>query len=125
VGVQAINAKGHPDALSIQISFEDGSVGTIVYTSLGDRSFPKEYIEVFGAGRVITIDDFRTASFVSDGHRKRRRGMKQEKGFGEELRSFLDAIANKGAAPIGLSSLAATTEATFAICDSLNDGSSS
>ncbi len=121
VGVQALQAKGHPDALSIQIAFEDGSVGAIVYTSLGDRSFPKEYIEVFGAGRVIAIDDFRTATFVSDGNRKRRRTMKQDKGFHEELRCFLDAISGAGDPPIGLSSLAATTETTFAICDSIGN----
>ncbi len=122
VGVQALQARGHPDALSAQISFEDGSVGTIVYTSLGDRSFPKEYIEVFGGGRVIAIDDFRAATFVSDGHRKRRRTMKQDKGFGEELRCFLDAISGNGDAPIRLPSLVATTETTFAIRDSIGNG---
>jgi len=121
VGVQAVNAKGHTDALSVQISFEDGSVGTIVYTSLGDRAFPKEYIEVFGAGRVITIDDFRAATFVSDGRRKRRRAMNQDKGFSEELRVFLNAVSAGGEPPIGLPSLAATTETTFAILDSLGD----
>ncbi len=123
VGVHAVNAREHPDALSIQISFEDGSVGTIVYTSLGDRAFPKEYIEVFGAGRVITIEDFRAATFVSDGHRKRRRAMTQDKGFCAELRCFMDAISGGGDAPIGLSSLAATTETTFAICESIREKS--
>ena len=35
--VQAVTAADHPDALSIQLTFSDGSIGTIVYTSLGDR----------------------------------------------------------------------------------------
>ena len=120
-GVQAVQARGHPDALSIQISFEDGSVGTIVYSSLGDRSFPKEYIEVFGAGRVLAIDDFRSATFVSDGNRTRKRTLRQDKGFREELRCFLDAISGNGELPIGLPSLAATTETTFAIRDSIGN----
>ncbi len=121
-GVHAVQARGHPDALSIQISFEDGSVGTIVYSSLGDRSFAKEYIEVFSAGRVIAIDDFRSATFVSDGNRTRKRTLRQDKGFREEFRCFLDAISGNGELPIGLPSLAATTETTFAIRDSIGNG---
>jgi len=33
-------------------------VGTIVYTSLGDASVPKEHLEAFANGRVVQLDDF-------------------------------------------------------------------
>jgi polar amino acid transport system substrate-binding protein len=116
--VHAMHVKDHPDAVSIQFGFEDGSVGTIVYSSLGDASFPKEYIEVFGAGRVITIDDFRSAQFVTDGKRRRRQLVRQDKGFAAELRAFRASPT----APIPLDELHATTAATFAIQESLRTG---
>ena len=58
IEAQAVAAKGHGDAVSILLRFEDGSTGTIVYSSLGDPSVPKEKIEVFAAGCVIQLDDF-------------------------------------------------------------------
>lgn len=113
VAVHALKARGHPDAVSIQIAFADGSIGTIVYTSLGDRAFPKEYIEVFGAGRVVTIDDFRRAVFVKEGKRTRMKTLRQDKGFAEELRQFLSAVRGDQPPPIDLASLMATTETTL------------
>jgi polar amino acid transport system substrate-binding protein len=112
-----IAAKNYDDAVSLQLRFADGSLGTIVYSSLGDRSFPKEYIEVFGAGRVITIDDFRRAIVVADGRTKRYRLARQDKGFNEELGQFLAAVRGDNPPPISLASLIATTEATFAAAD--------
>ncbi len=110
---QIAHAKDHADALSLQLRFADGSIGTIVYTSLGDRSFPKEYLEIFGASRVITIDDFRRAVFVSDGRMKRERLTRQDKGFAEELRQFLAAVRGEQLPPIALGALRATTAVTF------------
>jgi polar amino acid transport system substrate-binding protein len=109
-----VYARNLDDAATLQLTFADGSIGTIVYTSLGDRSFPKEYIEIFGAGRVITIDDFRRAVFVTDGRTRRARLGRQDKGFAEELRQFLAAVRGQQPPPIGLEALQATTEGTFA-----------
>lgn len=108
-----IAAKDYDDAVSLQLLFADGSIGTIVYSSLGDRSFPKEYIEVFGAGRVITIDDFRRAVFVTNGRRSGMKSIRQDKGFSEELRQFLSAVRGDQPPPIDLASLMATTEVTL------------
>ena len=44
--------------LSIQITFEDGSLGTILYVANGHPSFPKERIEVFSGGRILQLDNF-------------------------------------------------------------------
>ncbi len=108
-----VAAKDHADAVSLQLRLADGSIGTIIYTSLGDRSFAKEYIEVFAAGRVITIDDFRRAVFVTDGKRRTERLARQDKGFAEELRQFLASVRGDQPPPIGLEALRATTEATL------------
>lgn len=119
VAIHAIAAKNYPDAVSIQISFADGSIGALIYTSLGDPSFPKEAIEIFTAGRVITINDFRSAAFIVDGKTSTMRLLRQDKGFDEEIRRFIAAVRSDSDAPIPLAALVATTEATFAATESV------
>ena len=119
VSVHAVHAADHREALSIQITFADGSIGTIVYSSLGDPSFAKEYIEVFGAGRVVVIDDFRDARFVTEGRHKRHRLWRQDKGVAGELAAFFESLRTGAPMPVSLASLALTTLTTFAIEASL------
>ena len=47
------------DKASITLGFADGSFGTIMYLANGGAAFAKERIEVFAAGRVLQIDNFR------------------------------------------------------------------
>ena len=41
------------------IRYEDGSVASLIYTTIGNESFPKERIEIFVDHGVIAIDDFK------------------------------------------------------------------
>jgi predicted dehydrogenase/threonine dehydrogenase-like Zn-dependent dehydrogenase len=41
------------------IRYEDGSVASIIYTTIGNESYPKERIEIFVDSGVIAIDDFK------------------------------------------------------------------
>lgn len=65
VSVQARRMGGGPsgdvteDKASITLGFEDGSFGTILYLANGATNFPKERVEVFTAGRVLALDNFR------------------------------------------------------------------
>jgi len=47
------------DKVSITLAFEDGSFGTIHYLANGHKSFPKERLEVFCAGRILQLDNYR------------------------------------------------------------------
>jgi predicted dehydrogenase/threonine dehydrogenase-like Zn-dependent dehydrogenase len=47
------------DKAAITLGFADGSFGTIHYLANGPASFPKERVEVFTAGRVLQLDNFR------------------------------------------------------------------
>jgi predicted dehydrogenase len=113
--------RGDDNAL-LSLRFGDGSVGTIVYTAMGDARFPKEHIEVFGEGRVAALDDFRTLQLVRDGSVKRRRSANQDKGFREEIRRFLEAVQHGGPWPIPFEQSVATTRATLAALESLRTG---
>jgi predicted dehydrogenase len=46
------------DTATIQLSFFDGSIGTIHYFANGSKSFPKERLEVFAGGGVLQLDNF-------------------------------------------------------------------
>lgn len=70
---------------------------------------------MFGAGRVVVIDDFRDARFVTDGRRKRSRLRRQDEGVAGELDAFLESLRTGGPMPVPLSSLVLTTVTTFAI----------
>jgi polar amino acid transport system substrate-binding protein len=119
-----VQAADRRDALSIQITFADGSIGTIIYSSLGDMSFPKERIELFGASRVAVIDDFRDATFVTDGRHKRNRLRRQDKGMAGEIAAFFQSLRTGEPMPVPLASLVLTTMTTFAIEESLRTASS-
>lgn len=47
------------DSVSIQLGFLDGSIGTIHYFANGSKAFPKERLEVFAAGGVLQLDNYR------------------------------------------------------------------
>src|SRR6185437_12582733 len=63
VSAKSVASLGGQD-VTATLEFAGGSVGTIVYACNGDRSFAKERIEVFGAGCVATLDDFRRLELV-------------------------------------------------------------
>jgi predicted dehydrogenase len=124
VGVQAVaagGAAGVPEDLIATLSFADGSIGTIVYASRGDPSFPKERLEVVGGSRVGVLDDFKTLELVRRGKRQKVSGRK-DKGHDAELQAFVQAVARSGVPAISLDSLARTTRATFAIERALRTG---
>jgi predicted dehydrogenase len=96
-------------------------VATIAYFATGDKSFPKERVEVFGGGAVAVLDDWREVTVSRAGKRRRVKKLSQDKGFDEEVAAFAQA-AREGGLPIPLATLAATHHACFAIVESLRTG---
>jgi len=54
------------DTVTIQLGFADGSIGTIHYFANGNKSYPKERLEIFAAGRVLHLDNFRRHNSTND-----------------------------------------------------------
>lgn len=46
------------DNFSVHISFSDGSVCSLLYSALGNKKFPKEYMELYYDSKTIVMDDF-------------------------------------------------------------------
>jgi len=89
------------DNFTASMSFSDGSVATLTYTSLGAKEHPKEQLTVFVDGKAITLDDYKSLT-IAGGKGQALRTRLPEKGQKEELDRFFDAIANGGDWPIPL-----------------------
>lgn len=86
---------GRNDNFVATLSFSDGSVATITYTSLGAKEYSKELAEIYVDGKIAVMDDFK--KFDVYGARKGSfKSSIQEKGLKEELIAFADAINGKG-----------------------------
>jgi predicted dehydrogenase len=96
-------------------------VSSVSYQSAGDRAFPGERIEVFGGGKVGTIDHWGTIELWSDGRRRTANGGR-DKGHEAEFKGFLEAVRHGGSWPIAWEHIRATTLASFAAVQSLRDG---
>ncbi|WP_283190305.1 bi-domain-containing oxidoreductase [Pseudomonas sp. PMCC200344] len=86
------------DKASMTLGFEDGSFGTIIYTASGASSFAKERVEVFTAGRVLQLDNFRKLRGFGWPGFKKLNLWKQDKGQNACAASFMGAIQAGNAA---------------------------
>jgi predicted dehydrogenase len=89
------------DNFSATIAYGDGSVCTLTYTALGDRSYPKEQLDLFCDGAVYTLDDYKSLRVAG----RKARGWRSQvvrKGHQEELVALRDALRRGDAWPIAL-----------------------
>jgi polar amino acid transport system substrate-binding protein len=107
------------DNISVIVKFDNGSIGNLVYLANGDKSLPKELIEVFAGGKTGRIHDFRSGDL--------HKGNKQiklkisGKGHKEEVHAFLESLKSE-VNPIDFESIYLTTKTTFKLVDSLKTG---
>lgn len=83
------------------ITFEDGSVATLTYTSLGTSQHPKEHMTIYVDGKVLILNNYKRHDFVGTG----KKGMNiktMDKGQKNELTAFAVAIKNNEEWPIPL-----------------------
>jgi len=115
-------ATGHFESAVISLAYEDGSVGSIVYASEGDKAYERERVEIFGGGAVFAIENFKGSSQARGARKKSHKRMNVDRGHEAELKAFFESVQSGKPSPIGLESLVATTLATFRVEDSLASG---
>ncbi|MEY4827777.1 MAG: hypothetical protein RLZZ288_1328 [Planctomycetota bacterium] len=110
------------DTVSIELSFADGSIGTVHYFANGSKAFPKERLEVFAAGRVLQLDNFRKLTgFAWPGFTKMNL-WKQDKGQKACASAFVQAVASGGASPIPFEELLEVARVTIDAADQCEGG---
>jgi predicted dehydrogenase/threonine dehydrogenase-like Zn-dependent dehydrogenase len=88
------------DTFTLQLSFADGSIGTVHYFANGCKAFPKERLEVFAAGRVLQLDNFRKLKGFGWPGFKSMNLWRQDKGQRSCVQAFVDAAKGGLASPI-------------------------
>lgn len=103
--LSAADSKPCPDTFSLQLRFADGSIGTVHYFANGSKAFPKERLEVFAAGKVLRLDNYRKLQAWGIPGFNTRRLLSQDKGQQACCAAFLKAIEAGGPSPIPVSDL--------------------
>lgn len=109
------------DNVQVTLRFADGSLGTVTYLANGDRSLPKERLEVFCGGKVALLDDFRTLELTSGG-RTRSLQRSQDKGHRAIWQAFLASLRTGSPVPIPYEQLLGGARASLAAVRSLEMG---
>ena len=87
---------------------------TLTYTALGAKEYPKERMEVFCDGAVLSLDDYK--SLRASGRRGPHwNSQAVQKGQFEELQALAAALRSGGAWPISLADQIAATRLSFAV----------
>lgn len=109
-----------PDTATLSLNFEDGSIGTIHYLTNGTKSFPKERLEVFVAGKIIQLDNFRKIKAFGWSGFSRASSFKQDKGQINCVKTFVDAVKVGGNPPIPFEEIIEVSQASIKLASEIS-----
>lgn len=107
------------DKASITLGFADGSFGTIHYFANGAASFPKERVEVFSAGKVLQLDNFRKLKGFGWKGFSKMNLWRQDKGQKACSAAFISAIKENKPCPISASEIFEVARVTIEAAEQL------
>jgi predicted dehydrogenase/threonine dehydrogenase-like Zn-dependent dehydrogenase len=85
--------------ITLTLKFANGSLGNIHYTTLGNRQYPKERVEVFCGEKIGVIDNFKKLTGFGFSGFKKMALWKQDKGHYNCLKNFISSIQNRSQEP--------------------------
>ncbi len=109
------------DKVTFSLLFENGSFGTVHYLANGDKSFPKERLEVFCGGRILQLDNFRKLRGFGWPGFKKMNLTRQDKGNSVCVAEFIHAIKSGLESPIAFDELVEVTRVSFDIMDAIQN----
>jgi predicted dehydrogenase/threonine dehydrogenase-like Zn-dependent dehydrogenase len=111
-----------PDNFSLALRLADGSLGGLVYTSLGDPSLGKERVEAHAASSSLVLDDYKDLA-THTGGRTRRIARERDKGFRREVAALESALRGEPSELIGWEEIEAATRWTITAHEQLEAAS--
>ena len=118
VAAQSINPMSKQwsrnDNFVATVKFEDGSVCALTYTALGEKSYPKERMEIFTDGKVIVMDDYKAVE-IHGGKHKGWSAKETQKGQLQELESLAETLLRGKPWPISLEQQLQATRISFEV----------
>ncbi len=110
------------DNLAVTLTFRDGSVGTILYTAKGPKSYSRERFEVFCEDSAAVIEDFRRGTLVQGGRTRKINKFSMDMGYQGELRSFTQTSGDASNFQKLFDSYALSTATTLRANEALKTG---
>jgi predicted dehydrogenase len=107
------------DKATITLQFDDGSVGTVHYLANGHKGVPKERLEVFCAGRVLHLDNFRKLRGWGWPGFSKNSLWRQDKGTQGCVDEFVAALTGERDTPIPLSELIEVSRVSIEVTENL------
>ncbi|MBI4043493.1 MAG: bi-domain-containing oxidoreductase [Candidatus Diapherotrites archaeon] len=105
----------------VTIKFSDGSIGNLVFTSMGSKKFGKENIELFKGGYTVKIEDFK--KLIVFGERSYSKEFQNpEKGWLEELMELKNALRSGKTPEKDLADSIKSNEIAFEVYKKINGG---
>jgi predicted dehydrogenase len=89
------------DNFSALLSFENGTLATLVYTAMGDPAAPKEALDAYFDGRILLLEDYRRLGEAAGASTLLETSV-PDKGMRAELEAFHAAATGKTDWPIPL-----------------------
>lgn len=80
------------DTLSVQLTFSDASVATILYAANGNTKLEKERMEIFWEGKAITMEDYRVLQGFGLDTTFNRMTHTPEKGYEQTIDFFVSGL---------------------------------
>lgn len=104
------------------LRFADGSTATLEYVTTGGGALAKEHLELHWEGTTWQLDDFRTVVRIDGARRTELWKGAQDKGHRAEVQAVVRAVREGLPPPVPFAESVATTDATFALLDSITTG---
>jgi predicted dehydrogenase/threonine dehydrogenase-like Zn-dependent dehydrogenase len=102
------------------IRYYDGSVCTLTYTAMGHKSKPKEMMDIYADGKVISMNDFYSLTTYG-GKGKNLESKIMQKGLLEELDFLADCLLTGSEWPISIEQQVQATEISFEVERQINN----
>jgi predicted dehydrogenase len=103
------------DNFSVHINYEDGSICSLVFTSLGNKLLAKERMELFFDGKSIVMDDYKVLEGYGLKKSFNHKSKYPDKGHGNLLEKFFEAVQNGHESPISVERILAATKMSLEI----------
>ena len=100
------------DNFALSLRLADGSLGNILYTSLGDASLGKELVEAHASGASLVLDDFRELRIHRSG-KMQKIARDKDKGISTEVKELKAALAGEDSQLIAWEEIESATEWTL------------
>ncbi len=108
------------DNVCCSICFNDGSVATLNYISIGGKTMSKESMKVICGDTIIELDDYKKLS-INGKVKSALNSIQPDKGQVEILKVLYESTVNNSYYPIPLEEIEITSKITFDIANKIKD----